>query len=121
MPDADSKLETLIAALPGLSMEELGQLSDAIAKAREDMATAGRAALLEEFRQKAERLGVSIEELVGIAAPAEGARGPRSDVGKKIAAKYRGPNGEEWTGRGRMPNWLAALEAEGRSRDEFLI
>lgn len=121
MPDADSKLDTLIAALPSLSMEELGQLSEAIAKAREDMATAGRAALLEEFRLKAERLGVSIEELVGVAAPAEGARGQRSDAGKKVAAKYRGPNGEEWTGRGRMPNWLAALEAEGRSRDEFLI
>lgn len=120
MPDADSKLETLIAALPSLSMEELGQLSEAIAQAREDMATAGRAALLEEFRLKAERLGVSIEELVGAAAP-DGARGQRSDAGKKVAAKYRGPNGEEWTGRGRMPNWLAALEAEGRGRDEFLI
>jgi DNA-binding protein H-NS len=24
-------------------------------------------------------------------------------------------------GRGRKPNWLAALEAEGRGREEFLI
>jgi len=120
MADSDSKLEALIAALPSLSMEELGLLSDAIAKAREDMATAGRAALLEEFRLKAERLGVSIEELVGTGTP-EGLRSQRSDAGKKVAAKYRGPNGEEWTGRGRMPNWLAAMEAEGRSRDEFLI
>lgn len=120
MPDSDGKIETLIAALPGLSMEELGQLSDAIAKAREDMATAGRAALLEEFRLKADRLGVTLEELIGGGA-AEASRPQRSDAGKKVAAKYRGPNGEEWTGRGRMPNWLAALEAEGRSRDEFLI
>lgn len=120
MSDAESKLATLIAALPGLSMEELGQLSEAIEKARDDMATAGRAALLEEFRLKAERLGVSLEDLVGGVA-AEGGRAQRSDAGKKVAAKYRGPNGEEWTGRGRMPNWLAAFEAEGRSRDEFLI
>lgn len=120
MPDPDGKLEALIAALPGLSMEELGMLSEAIAKAREDMATAGRAALLEEFRIKAERLGVSIEELIGIAAP-DASRSQRSDAGKKVAAKYRGPNGEEWTGRGRMPNWLAAMEASGRGRDEFLI
>jgi DNA-binding protein H-NS len=120
MPDSDGKLETLIAALPSLSMEELGTLSEAIAKARTDMSTAGRAALLEEFRLKAEHLGLSIEELVGATGP-EGSRSPRSDAGKKVAAKYRGPNGEEWTGRGRMPNWLAAMEAEGRSRDEFLI
>jgi DNA-binding protein H-NS len=48
-------------------------------------------------------------------------RKPRDDIGAKRAAKYRGPNGEEWSGRGRMPNWLAALEAEGRGREEFLI
>ncbi len=36
------------------------------------------------------------------------------------AAKYRGPNGETWTGRGRAPRWLTALEAEGNSREDFL-
>ena len=35
--------------------------------------------------------------------------------------KYRGPNGETWTGRGLMPKWLSALVAEGKSRDDFLI
>jgi len=25
------------------------------------------------------------------------------------AIKYRGPNGETWSGRGRAPNWLVAL------------
>jgi DNA-binding protein H-NS len=49
------------------------------------------------------------------------ARKPRDDIGAKRAAKYRGPNGEEWSGRGRTPRWLAALEAEGRGREEFLI
>ena len=49
------------------------------------------------------------------------ARKPRDDIGVKRAAKYRGPNGEEWSGRGRTPKWLAVLEAEGRGREEFLI
>ena len=32
-------------------------------------------------------------------------------------AKYRDPEtGQEWTGRGRMPNWLA-----GKNKDQFLI
>ncbi len=43
-----------------------------------------------------------------------------ADLAKR-AAKYRGPSGEEWSGRGRVPNWLAALETEGRRREEFLI
>ncbi|MFT3848096.1 MAG: H-NS histone family protein [Propionivibrio sp.] len=38
-----------------------------------------------------------------------------------VAAKYRGPNGETWTGRGRAPKWLEALEAQGRTRAEFSI
>nr|WP_314075922.1 H-NS histone family protein [uncultured Roseococcus sp.] len=120
MADNDGKLDTLIAALPALSMEELGRLSEAIEKAREHMVTAGRVALLEEFRQKAGRLGLSVQQLIGEAA-AEKPRGQRSDAGKKVGPKYRGPNGDEWTGRGRMPNWLAALEAEGRDKSEFLI
>ena len=41
--------------------------------------------------------------------------------GKKVPAKYRGPNGEAWSGRGKQPRWLAALVAEGRSPAEFLI
>lgn len=39
----------------------------------------------------------------------------------KVAPKYRGPKGEPWTGRGRAPLWLTALEAEGKKRDSFLI
>ena len=36
-------------------------------------------------------------------------------------AKYRGPNGETWSGRGLMPRWLAALVAQGQSKEAFAI
>jgi DNA-binding protein H-NS len=38
-----------------------------------------------------------------------------------VAAKFRGPNGEVWSGRGLTPKWLSALVAQGRSKDEFAI
>lgn len=38
-----------------------------------------------------------------------------------VAAKYRGPNGEAWSGRGLMPRWLAALVAQGQTKEEFAI
>ena len=38
-----------------------------------------------------------------------------------VAAKYRGPNGESWSGRGLTPKWLAALIAEGKKKEEFAI
>ena len=38
-----------------------------------------------------------------------------------VAAKYRGPNSETWSGRGLMPRWLAALVAQGQTKEEFAI
>jgi DNA-binding protein H-NS len=111
------QLTTLIAAAEAKRREKLGD---------------ARAALRAEMERRAAELGISADDLFSTAgqqAPAEQAaakngrrtRKPRDDIGTKRAAKYRGPNGEEWSGRGRMPNWLVALEAEGRGREEFLI
>jgi DNA-binding protein H-NS len=41
--------------------------------------------------------------------------------GKKAAAKYRGPNGETWAGRGLTPKWLVELESKGKKREQYLI
>ena len=41
-----------------------------------------------------------------------------------VAAKYRGPNGETWSGRGLMQRWLVALVAlvaQGKTKEEFAI
>ena len=40
---------------------------------------------------------------------------------KVVAAKYRGPDGETWSGRGLTPRWLAALMTQGRAKEEFAI
>ncbi len=99
---------------------------------RRDKLDDARAVLRAEMERRAAKLGIAPSDLYsapGQQAPAEQGAGkngrrtrkPRDDTGAKRAAKYRGPNGEEWSGRGRMPNWLAALEAEGRNREEFLI
>jgi DNA-binding protein H-NS len=41
--------------------------------------------------------------------------------GGTVAAKYRGPNGETWSGRGLTPKWLAVLVANGKTKEEFAI
>ena len=46
---------------------------------------------------------------------------PGSRRRKAISAKYQGPNGETWAGRGMKPKWMTALIAEGRSREEFAV
>lgn len=38
-----------------------------------------------------------------------------------VAPKYRGPNGETWSGRGLTPRWLNALMEQGQAKEAFLI
>src|SRR4051812_14165524 len=41
--------------------------------------------------------------------------------GKKVAPKYRGPDGETWAGRGATPRWLKAAIKDGKKLESFLI
>ena len=118
--------------LDGMTVQQLTALIARAEAKRRDKLEDARAALRAEMEQRTAELGIALGDLFSTAgqqAPAEQAaakngrrtRKPRGDTGAKRAAKYRGPNGEEWSGRGRMPIWLAALEAEGRGREEFLI
>ncbi|WP_442592631.1 H-NS histone family protein [Parapusillimonas sp. JC17] len=41
---------------------------------------------------------------------------------RSVPVKYKHPEtGESWTGRGKAPRWLTSAEAEGASRDSFLV
>jgi DNA-binding protein H-NS len=55
------------------------------------------------------------------AAKMPAAKKRSATAGSSVAPKYRGPNGETWSGRGLMPKWLSALVAQGRSKQEFAI
>jgi len=117
---------SLTASLDAMSAQELTALIEAAENKRREKLEAAKQDLIEEFRARAAELGLSIDALLspqrgrGESGSASG-RKQRSDAGISRPAKFRGPNGEEWSGRGRLPRWLAALEAEGRSRDEFTI
>jgi DNA-binding protein H-NS len=62
-----------------------------------------------QIRQLMEDYGITIDDL-----SSHHKKGVKKATG---TAKYRDPEtGQEWTGRGRMPNWLA-----GKNKDQFLI
>lgn len=45
-----------------------------------------------------------------------------SSGSKTAVVKYRGLNGETWSGgRGRKPNWVVKLLAAGKSLDDFAV
>lgn len=111
--------------LDALTVPELTALIEAAEAARDGRMAGARAALRAEMVEKAAALGLSPEALLKAGTspptPAPGGRKVRRDAGQPVPAKYRGPNGEEWSGRGRPPNWLAALEAEGQGRERYRL
>ena len=115
--------------LDGMTAQQLTALIAAAEAKRREKLDEARVALRAEMERKAAELGLSAGDLFAQTAPQETTgqgtrrRRPRSDASAKraVAVRYRGPNGEEWSGRGRTPRWLVALEAEGRNREEFAV
>ncbi len=42
-------------------------------------------------------------------------------VRQDLQPKYKGPNGELWSGRWRKPNWLTAAIASGATLEQFAV
>jgi len=52
----------------------------------------------------------------------KGGKGAKTKaIGTPVAPKFRGPNGETWSGRGLTPRWLATLIAQGQPKESFAI
>jgi DNA-binding protein H-NS len=101
-------------ALSSLSNEALCKLRDEIA------------ALLEE---RAKQLRTELDRLTsGNGAIRHADNGYRAGNGaaskanrKKVAPKYRGPDGSTWAGRGVKPRWLVKAMQSGQKAEDFLI
>lgn len=90
--------------------------------------------VLKNIKKQISEYGITAEEL-GFATNASGKRGPkakavkakkprakRANAGIKVPPKYKdSATGNTWTGRGKMPKWVSAAVASGRSLESLLI
>jgi len=116
-------------------MDDLIKLRQQIAeleKQASELQKKNRSAVLAQLREQMAAYGITAEELSRPAplaprpkaAPARPAAA-NAPKGKKPSvaspAKYRGPQGQEWSGRGPAPKWLKDLLTESKSVEDFLI
>jgi DNA-binding protein H-NS len=96
--------------LSGMDFESLVNLRKQV----EDALNSHRATLEKQLAA----LGGSAASLGG-----KTARGGRGSAlkGKKVAPKYRSPDGETWAGRGATPRWLKDAIKGGKTLENFLI
>jgi len=73
-----------------------------------------------EIQQKMEAYDITVADLDGFKGRARKA-GNSSQSANPAPAKFRGPNGESWSGRGLMPKWMSALVAQGAKKEDFAI
>ena len=97
--------------------KELLAQREALDKQIEELRQAELRSAIDQVRQLIAEWRLTAEDCGFKSVAASGLKKAKSAV----AAKYRGPNGETWSGRGRAPKWLEALEAQGRPRAEFSI
>lgn len=88
---------------------------------------------VKEILSKMRAFGITLKDLQA-AKPAGGSKSKKVAARSKptktraarkkpalVAAKYQGPGGDTWSGRGLTPRWLSALIAQGKRKEEFLI
>ena|SRR5262245_50321096 len=102
--------------LEGYSVKELRELKDRIDIAIVERERSERAELREKMKALAAASGLSLEDVLGW---------KRGKGGKgSVAVKYRNPEdpSQTWTGRGRMPNWLAEkMKKRGVTKEDFAV
>ena len=86
---------------------------------------------VQEIREKMQAFGITAKDLQAGKASKKGtgrlpakqraATAVKKPASVPVAAKYRGPEGQSWSGRGLTPRWMAALIAQGRTKEDFTI
>ncbi len=104
--------------LESLSIAELKDLQDEIVIQMELRGREERQKLVQEFREKAKTLGISLEDLLA----GQKSKGKTRTTGK-VAAKYANPANPEqtWTGRGKRPLWVNDCLNGGKSLDDLKV
>ena len=76
--------------------------------------------VIADIKEKIQTYGLTAQDL-GLAGAVRKRRA-KPATAKESPARYRGPNGETWSGgRGRKPRWVTEALAKGKKLEDFAI
>lgn len=97
-------------------------------KQAQALQTKQRSPVIASIVRSMREYGIAPEEIAAAfnkkkpARSAPGATRTSTAVKRTVPPKYKHPEtGATWTGRGKAPRWISEAEAEGKSREQFLI
>jgi DNA-binding protein H-NS len=111
--------------LQGISVAtylELKEQAEKLLAEAERMREQEIADAISDIKRKIELYGLTAADL-GLAKNTGGPGGGRARNSKPApTVKYRGPNGETWSGgRGRKPQWVVQVLKQGRNLEDFAV
>ena len=135
LAEADPKIpkaQGFAVALLAKATQTLSFFSPEIAMAKVNLSQMSVEALMDlrkrvdqmlfERRAEIEKQLESMDSSIALVGNRRVVRGGTSVLkGRKVPAKYRGPSGETWAGRGARPRWLVAAIKGRKKLDDFLI
>jgi DNA-binding protein H-NS len=101
-----AELKAKLAEMEKQFKSELAEMAKRVEQARKNE----QAGAVEQIKALMQNFGISATDLGAGKAKKTKATG-------SVPVKYRGPNGETWTGRGRAPNWIAGVA----DREQFKV
>lgn len=103
--------------LDSMSTEDLETLAKEVQERLQAQRTLQKQEAIREIKEKITQYGITSEEL-GLSSSIKASTSKRSKQ-DPTTFKYRTPDRTPWSGKGRDPKWLIAME--GYTKDDFLI
>ena len=75
------------------------------------------AEVVAEIKKKMAEYGITVSDL---GLPSGGKKARKGSGGASVI-RYKGPNGETWSGMGRQPQWLKEAIEQGKSKEDFAV
>ena len=98
---------------------ELKEQGERLLAQAEEMREKEIADAIADIKEKMRLYGLTAEDL-GLSRGA-GGKSPRGKAAAPVI-KYRGPNGETWSGgRGRKPQWVTQALQQGHKLEDFAV
>ena len=102
------------------SYKEIQAQIDLLSQQAEAQRKVEISAVIVEIKAKMNEYGLTVADLM--AGEAKSGRARSKTAGVPVPPKYRDPMTQQtWSGRGKLPTWLAAHVAAGKAKDAFLI
>ena len=102
---------------------ELKEQAERLLAQAEELREREIADAIADIKAKIKAYGLTARDIGLAPAPSAAPRAKSVRASRsKAPAKYRGPNGETWSGgRGRKPRWVVDALAKGRKLEDFRV